>query len=344
VAAALDIARTAPYAAAQVDTLPDLGGELSRQLHRLVPHDGHMLSGIDPLTGAGCFLTEHHGYTCDHYRRVKADDLISGHPYPFSRLVGRRSLVAVLGGAGVPAPSGSAPLLDLMADEGWSGEMRVALVDRGVLWGTLVLLRERGRPPFTPADVQRAQRIVTPLAESLRRYVTRATPHPVRSTMPPGLLIIDGADAITSVTPTGRDWLRLCFPNLTLDSDDDLSITLWNFASAARRRSDAVLSRIPTRHGWVALQAQHLAGTRPGEVAVTAQPATVGQLLPAVTAWYGITTRERTVIDQVLEGRSSKQISRSLNLSQHTTNDHLKAIYRKIKVSGRSELIATLSY
>jgi DNA-binding CsgD family transcriptional regulator len=49
------------------------------------------------------------------------------------------------------------------------------------------------------------------------------------------------------------------------------------------------------------------------------------------------------VVDQVLDGRSSKQISRSLDLSQHTTNDHLKAIYRKIRVSGRGELVATLS-
>jgi DNA-binding CsgD family transcriptional regulator len=341
VAALESITRTAPQAAARADTLPDLGGELSRQLHRLVPHDGHMLSGMDPVTGAGCFLTEHNGYSCDHYRRVKVDDLLARRPNSSGRPA-RRPLVTLLG-AGVPAPPGSAPLLDIMAGEGWSGEMRLALVDRGTLWGTLVLLRERGRPAFTPADIRSAQRIVAPLAESLRRYVSQATPHPLRSTMPPGLLILDAADTITSVTPTGRDWLRLCFPNLALDNDEDLSITLWNFASAARRESGTVLSRIPTRHGWVALQAQHLTGTRSGEVAVTVQPATAGQLLPAVTAWYGITPRERTVIEQVLDGRSGKQISRSLDLSQHTTNDHLKAIYRKIQVSGRSELIATLS-
>jgi DNA-binding CsgD family transcriptional regulator len=341
VAALESIIRTAPQAAAEADTLPDLGGELSRQLHRLVPHDGHMLSGMDPVTGAGCFLTEHNGYGCDHYRRVKLDGLLSRRPNPSGRPA-RRSLVAVLG-AGVPAPPGCAPLLDIMAGEGWGGEMRVALVDRGALWGTLVLLRERRRPPFTPADIENARQIVAPLAESLRRYVTRATPHPARHAMPPGLLIVDEADTITSVTPTGRDWLRLCFPNLVLDSDDDLSITLWNFASAARHESAAVLSRIPTSQGWVALQAQHLAGTRRGEVAITVQPATVGQLLPAVTAWYGITPRERTVIDQVLEGRSSKQISRSFDLSQHTINDHLKAIYRKTQVSGRGELVATLS-
>ncbi|MDN3353619.1 LuxR family transcriptional regulator [Actinomadura sp. DC4] len=326
--------RTAPQAAAHADTLPDLAGELSRRLHRLVPHDGHMLSGTDPVTGAGCFLTEHNGYTCDHFRRVKDGEMLSPG--------GRRSLVTVLG-TGVPTPPGSAPLLDLMAGEGWGGEMRLALVGRGVLWGTLVLLRERGRPPFTPADVDGARRVVAPLAESLRRYVTRGAPHPARSTMAPGVLIVDEADAITSVTPTGRDWLRLCFPNLTLDTDDDLSITLWNFAAAARQENGAVLSRVPTADGWVALQAQHLAGARHGEVAITVQSATAGQLLPAVTAWYGITTRERAVIEQVLDGRSSKQIARSLDLSQHTTNDHLKAIYRKIQVSGRSELFATLS-
>jgi DNA-binding CsgD family transcriptional regulator len=327
------------HTAAEAGNLPELGGELSRQLHRLVPHDGHMLSGMDPVTGAGCFLTEHNGYTCDHYRRAK--DLLSCHPYPFARLARRRSPVAVFG-TGVPAPPGSAPLLDFMAGEGRGSEMRLALVDRGVCWGTLILLRERGRP-FTPADIQNAQHIVAPLAESLRRYITQATPHPVRSTMAPGLLILDAADTITSVTPTGRDWLRVCFPNLTLDNDDDLSITLWNFTAAARQENGPVLSRIPTRHGWIALQAQHLAGARRGEVAITVQSATAGQLLPAVTAWYGITPRERMVIDQILDGRSGKQISRSLDLSQHTTNDHLKAIYRKIRVSGRGELVATLS-
>jgi DNA-binding CsgD family transcriptional regulator len=222
--------------------------------------------------------------------------------------------------------------------------MRIALADRGVLWGTLVLLRERGRPPFAPTDIQRARQIVPPLAESLRRYVTRATPHPVRSTLPPGVLIVDESDTITAATPTGREWLRVCFPNLVLDDDDDLSITLWNFVSAARHEGGQVLSRIPTSQGWIAIQAQRLTGARHGEVAVTVQSATASQLLPAVTAWYGITPRERTVLEQALEGRSGKQISRSLNLSQHTTNAHLKAIYRKVHVSGRDELIASLSY
>ncbi len=303
--------------AAEADTLPGLSGELSRRLHRLVPHDGHMLAGTDPVTGSGCFLTGENGYDCGHYRRLRAEGLLSR-----------------------PA---AAPLLSFMAAEGRGGEIRLALSGHGTRWGTLTLLRERGRRPFTPADVQTAQRVVAPLAECVRRYVTRATPHPLRSTMPPGVLILDETDTITSATPSGRDWLRVCFPDLPLDTDDDLSITLWNFTAAARHGTAPVVSRIPTPRGWAVVQAQHLAGARPGEVAVTLQPATVSQLLPAVTAWYGITPREHAVIEELLEGRSGKQISRTLNLSPHTTNDHLKAIYRKLRVSGRSELTATLS-
>ncbi|HZU54636.1 MAG TPA: helix-turn-helix transcriptional regulator [Actinocrinis sp.] len=343
--APLLVAHAARQAAARADSLADLGGELARQLHRLVPHDGYMLSGKDPVTGAGCFLVEHQGYSCAHFRRIKAAGLLDQQPYSPRRPADRppsRPTVAMLDTTAT-APPGLVPLLDSMADDGWGCEMRLDLVDRATHWGTLILLRERRRPPFTPADLDNARQVAAPLAATLRGYVGRARPHPIRTAMPPGVLVIYENDALASATATGRAWLRMCFPNLILDTDEDVSLTLWNFAAAARRHSEPVLSRIPTGHGFAALQAQRLTGARRGEVAVTIQAAGTGQLLPAVAAWYGLTPRERTVIDQVLDGRSSKQISHTLDLSQHTTNDHLKAIYRKIRVNGRDELVATLS-
>ena len=336
------VAQAARRAAANVQTLPDLGDELSRQLHRLLPHDGYMLSGLDPVTGAGCFRIERDGYSCDDFRRIKDSGLLDRHPYPPRRPRDRRPSVTVLDRKATVPPGGT-PLPDSIIAEGWGSEMRLELVNRGVHWGTLVLLREGGRLPFAPVDVDAAQQIVAPLAASLRRYIARATPHPMRGAMPPGVLVIDENDAIASASPTGRDWLRVCFPNLVLDTDEDLSLTVWNFVAATRHISEPVLSCIPTGRGWIALQAQQLVGARRSEVAITLQAATTSQLLPAVSAWYSITPRERTVIEQVLEGRSGKQISRSLDLSQYTTNDHLKAVYRKIHVSGRDELIATLS-
>jgi DNA-binding CsgD family transcriptional regulator len=39
-------------------------------------------------------------------------------------------------------------------------------------------------------------------------------------------------------------------------------------------------------------------------------------LLPAVVVWYGVIASERTVVEQALDGLSSKQIARRLDLSQ----------------------------
>lgn len=78
--APLLVAHAARQAAARAGSLADLGGELARQLHRLVPHDGYMLSGKDPVTGVGCFLIEHQGYSCAHFRRIKAAGLLDQQP------------------------------------------------------------------------------------------------------------------------------------------------------------------------------------------------------------------------------------------------------------------------
>ncbi|MYY83115.1 LuxR family transcriptional regulator [Streptomyces sp. SID335] len=79
-----------------------------------------------------------------------------------------------------------------------------------------------------------------------------------------------------------------------------------------------------------------------GDTVVTLQPAAPTELLPALAQWYGISPRERTVIEQALQGLAAKQIARRLNLSPHTVNDHFKAVYRKTGVTGREELIACL--
>ncbi|EPH40393.1 putative transcriptional regulatory protein UhpA [Streptomyces aurantiacus JA 4570] len=75
---------------------------------------------------------------------------------------------------------------------------------------------------------------------------------------------------------------------------------------------------------------------------VTLQPAPAADLLPALARWYGISRRERMVVEHALEGRAVKQIARSMDLSPHTVNDHFKAVYRKTGVTSREELIACL--
>ncbi|GAA4242670.1 hypothetical protein GCM10022254_76520 [Actinomadura meridiana] len=148
-----------------------------------------------------------------------------------------------------------------------------------------------------------------------------------------------------AATPSAREWIgeletlpahALAAPTIPMES------TIWNLTQAARRSLPA-LTRVPTRRGWIVLRAQPMTGQEENSaVAVTIQPATGTELLSAMAVWHGLTPKERTVVDHVLEGLATKQIARRLELSPHTVNDHFKSIYRKIGVSAREELITRL--
>lgn len=52
--------------------------------------------------------------------------------------------------------------------------------------------------------------------------------------------------------------------------------------------------------------------------------------------------REREVVEQLLEGKSNKQIAAALHITVRTVEFHLKNIYDKLQVSSRTELILKL--
>lgn len=55
-----------------------------------------------------------------------------------------------------------------------------------------------------------------------------------------------------------------------------------------------------------------------------------------------LTTRQAEVLDQLLFGKSSKEIARALNVAEGTVKIHLAAIYRVLGVRTRAEAIAQL--
>jgi len=58
--------------------------------------------------------------------------------------------------------------------------------------------------------------------------------------------------------------------------------------------------------------------------------------------FYKLSKRESEVLQQLLQGKSNKQIALSLNISARTVEFHLKNIYIKFQVSSRVELILNL--
>ena len=62
----------------------------------------------------------------------------------------------------------------------------------------------------------------------------------------------------------------------------------------------------------------------------------------AMTQSTELSSREWEVVNQLLEGKSNKEIAAALHISVRTVEFHLKNVYDKLQVGSRTELILKL--
>jgi DNA-binding CsgD family transcriptional regulator len=74
------------------------------------------------------------------------------------------------------------------------------------------------------------------------------------------------------------------------------------------------------------------------------EPADQGSLidLPRAARVYRLSKREIEVIQMICRGKSNKEISELLFISEQTVKDHVKNIMRKVKVNSRTKIMAAL--
>jgi len=77
---------------------------------------------------------------------------------------------------------------------------------------------------------------------------------------------------------------------------------------------------------------------------VIIEPARLPELAPLIADAHGLTDRERAVTQRVAQGLTTQEIADALNLSPYTVQDHLKAVFEKMDVSSRGELVARLFF
>jgi DNA-binding CsgD family transcriptional regulator len=158
-------------------------------------------------------------------------------------------------------------------------------------------------------------------------------------------------------TEAAERWLRdlVDLPEGWLEGEG-LPPPVWMVVGALRKalkpERDRDLNGVPsvrvqTRSGrWLTF---HGARTEPrpgreGETMVIIEPSRPQELAWLRVAAYGLSERERAVVDLVVQGASTREISKSLYISEYTVQEHLGNAFDKVGVRGRRALIKRLFF
>ena len=266
-----------------------------------------------------------------------------------------RRRAAVRGGTGTlydatdGQPARSARYREFLAPQGYGDELRAAFRIGQSTWGVMDLYRDRARTPFTGHEVELVARIVPAVAAALRTFATLAEPprwaHPTgpapRCSTPGGtLLSLDDQAERWFAEVGGPGW-----DAFSCRRPPSYAVVARAHAVAAGRDRGPTSARLHSASGrWLAVHASCLRTptAQPGPVAVIVEPAKSAQIAPIIVEAYCLTPREQQITQAVARGLSNPEIAAGLHLSTHTVRDHLKAVFGKVGVGSRGELVAKL--
>jgi DNA-binding NarL/FixJ family response regulator len=140
-------------------------------------------------------------------------------------------------------------------------------------------------------------------------------------------LLMPGIDGLTCIKVLRKHFPRLRIVVLSAQESDDVV----NAALRAGADAYVVKSVEPSTLATALRQAMDKRAARPIGRAE-------GQLHPAVEE-RGLTTRELDVLHALAEGKSNREIARTLWLAEQTVKFHLPSIYRKLEVHSRTQAV-----
>jgi DNA-binding CsgD family transcriptional regulator len=255
------------------------------------------------------------------------------------------SLGAATGGELVRSPR----YQEILGPMDLGDELRAALKVGSKCWGFMCLHRERTSPNFTPAEAALLARLAPQMAEGLRNALlvgeSQATSPSIDG---PGLLLLADDLSLAAITPAAEGWLAEV-PKSAWPSALELPDAVYAVAArllALERGGNTpphLMPRIRLRTAsgrWLVLHASRLRAERTDRrIAVIFEEARPSEIAPLIADAYGLTQREREVTQLVLHGLSTSEVSEKLHITPNTVRDHFKAIFDKVGVRSRRELV-----
>lgn len=224
----------------------------------------------------------------------------------------------------------------------------LACRDRYGSWGWVNASRERSDRPFTAQDVRLLNDVSASLGATMRQLAT-GDPSPTTDTPPPGVIICDHHLRETSWTPAAHRWLALLPDGPRWHRHGLLPPAVYGvvgrlLAAAEEASGGTARARVRAAAGtWAVLDGSRLEGEAGGRVAITIRAATADEVLEILCRAYELTPRESELVRLVVGGLSTQQLAERLFITPYTVKDHLKAVFEKVGVRSRRELVGHMT-
>lgn len=299
----------------------------SARLRRAVPFDAAVWLATDPVTALPTAPT--HTENMDGFggaaacARMWEREFLSEDVNRYRDLARAARPAAGLHEVTGARPERSARYREFLRPLGFADELRAVLRAGGAPWACVTLLRERGA--FGSDEVGVVAGLSAPLAEAVREH---ARPVVAASTARgPGVLVFGDDGELVSANDDALVWL------------DELGGGMPLVVISTIARGDGARARVRGASGrWLACYASRVRGAA-GTVLVI-EPAPASEVLPIIAEAYELSLRERQITQHIARGAGTAEIAERLHLSPHTVRDYVKALFAKVGVSSRGELVA----
>lgn len=224
----------------------------------------------------------------------------------------------------------------------------LACRDRHGCWGWLNASRGSSDPPYTAEDARLLNDVSASVGATLRGLMTGDSAVPATSP-PPGVIVCDRHLREVGWSPSAREWIAR-FPDGPLfRSHGLLPPVVYGVAGRLLAAGDgtppgAARARVRTSAGgWAVVDGQPLEGDAAGRIALTIRAATAEEVVGLLCRVHALTPRERELVRLVVEGLNTRQVAERLFITPYTVKDHLKAVFDKVGVRSRGQLVRRMT-
>ncbi len=231
---------------------------------------------------------------------------------------------------------------NLLEPRGFDDSLDAVLRRGSTVWGAVSLLHSSESRPYTRRDLQFIAKLSEILATGTQLGLLRSEADAATAAEVPAVVIVTSDLEAATTTANAGQWLA-DLPDIGPYRPDRLPMPVQVIALRAVAAGGEASTVVRSASGrWLRVSGSRLADADEVRVAVVVEAATPQQLAPLRLAAFGLTPREREVVEQVLLGRSTREMADALFISEYTVQDRLKAIFEKMGIRSRRELVAVV--